>query len=125
MRLLLDTHILIWILNDDPALSEGARSQLTSASQIFVSIASLWEIAIKVSLNKLKNDLIETQHDIEEFNFKILPITQEHILTLSRLARVHGDPFDRMLIAQAMSEPLHLITADKQLAAYSDLVMLV
>jgi PIN domain nuclease of toxin-antitoxin system len=125
MKILLDTHILIWLLNNDDALSKEAQKNIDNAEEINISIASFWEIAIKISLKKLKVDLVAILKEIEKFQMKILPVTTQHLLAVSQLPLHHGDPFDRMLIAQAMTEPLHLMTADQKLAAYSDLVMVV
>jgi PIN domain nuclease of toxin-antitoxin system len=116
MRLLIDTHILIWFLEGNSSLT-SSRQQLIidSESQVFISIASLWEIAIKVSLGKLTLSLsmAEIIEYLHEEDFKIIPITPEHIVEIVTLPFHHRDPFDRMLAAQSKVENLPLITDDK------------
>jgi PIN domain nuclease of toxin-antitoxin system len=122
MRVLLDTHLFLWIAAGDKRLSEAAQTSIQQASAIFISSASLWEIAIKVRLGKLKADLANLLEEIERCGFQELPVQGKHALPLAKLPRHHGDPFDRLLIAQAMSEQLQFLTADSNLSAYSDLV---
>ena len=115
---LLDTHILIWWLADDRQLKKIARSLIVDRNNlIFVSAASTWEIMIKKSLGKLEapDNLAEI---LDENHFKILPITLQHTLVIGQLPKHHHDPFDRMLLAQAKSESLTLITADEKLTCY-------
>ena len=118
MKLLLDTHVLLWWLADDRRLTARGRHWIAQADQaVFVSAASGWEIAIKRALGKLQAPsnlaamLVENQ-------FAELPIRIAHAEQAARLPRIHEDPFDRMLIAQAMHENLILLTHDKQLAGY-------
>lgn len=125
MRLLLDTHLLLWAMQDSPALSVAAREHLRRADAVFVSAASLWEIAIKASLGKLEVDGVRLEQKLTAAGFQQLPVNWSHTLKLRELPPLHRDPFDRMLVAQAMSEPLRLLTRDAGLAAYSDLVTLV
>ena len=124
MRLLLDTHIFLWTLRDDPCLSDKARGLIEEASEGFVSAASVWEAGIKAQLGKLQVDPKTLERRIGESGFWELPITFQHAVVASGLPRHHGDPFDRMLIAQALSEPLRLLTHDKQLQQYTDLVIM-
>lgn len=115
---LLDTHILIWALNEDRRLTESHREILLGDSKSFISIASLWEIAIKASVGKLAmpERLLET---IAESDVQLLPITPAHVLHTASLPRHHGDPFDRLLIAQAQLEGLVLVTADRHFSSYA------
>lgn len=125
MRILLDTHIYLWWLLDSPKLSSKARAKIESAAEVYVSSASLWEAAIKISIGKLSADIEALAAHITLSGFTELPVTAKHSVQLTRLPELHRDPFDRMLVAQAMCEPLRLITADQQLVGYSELVDLV
>jgi len=122
MRILLDTHIYLWWLDDSPQLSPAARKIIEEAEIVYVSAASIWEAVIKIGLGKLEAEPADLVAGIRESGFEPLPITPEHTLTLSRLADHHKDPFDRMLLSQSLTEPLRLITADALLPAYSELV---
>ena len=123
MRLLLDTQALLWWMADSPRLGPKARELIAdAASDVWVSVASAWEIAIKVGLGRL--DLSEPAHEcfpreLERGGFEILPIGLEHALSVDSLPYHHRDPFDRMLIAQARMEGLRIVTADRLFAAYS------
>ena len=125
MKLLLDTHLVLWAMQDSKQLSAAARRQLHAAEAVHVSAASLWEIAIKASLGKLSVDSEELEEQLGVAGFQPLPITWQHAVQLRKLPMHHRDPFDRMLIAQAVSEPLHLLTCDAALRTYSDLVSVV
>lgn len=126
MNLLIDTHILLWWLTDDAKLPKNARRLIsTSDNAIFVSHASLWEIQIKAMAGKLTANLQDIIQQLPENNFQQLPIQPNHLLTLGTLPLHHQDPFDRMLVAQASHEPMHLLTHDKKLSSYSELVILV
>jgi PIN domain nuclease of toxin-antitoxin system len=125
MRVLLDTPIFLWWLSDDPKLSEPARSLITSASDAYVSSASIWEATIKVGLGKLDVDLDALVSEIEHSGFRELPVTARHAVGVRTLPDLHRDPFVRILIAQAVSEPLRFLTADSALAGYSELVHVV
>lgn len=118
MRLLLDTHVYLWCVNNDPRLSSYARRLIQSAQDIYVSSASVWEMAIKINLGKLCGDLDELIKAINESNFTELPIIAQHAACLQKLPTIHRDPFDRMLICQSICEPLRLLTADQILAQY-------
>lgn len=123
MTLLLDTHALLWFLTNDASLSDRARSAVEdSANVTFVSAASLWEIAIKVSLGKLKLpapyvDIFPRQLDLN--GFALRPITPTHCAALLTLPFHHRDPFDRALLAQATSEGMTLVTNDGQFGPYA------
>jgi PIN domain nuclease of toxin-antitoxin system len=125
MRLLLDTHLLYWWFYEPQKLSSGAVKTIKDAEEVFFSSASLWEIAIKVRLGKIKADPRQIVHWTEQSDFSELPIFSRHTLLVATLPLHHTDPFDRLLLSQAMSEPLHLLTVDRQLKPYSELVVLV
>jgi len=125
MRLLLDTHVFLWALSGSPALKPSARQGIEAADAVYVSAASLWEIAIKVRLGKLAADPHELAAAIQASGFIELAVTAAHAAGAAQLEAHHNDPFDRLLIAQAKAEPLRLLTADTVLAQYSDLVDLV
>jgi len=106
MRLLLDTNIFLWCVKDDIHFTKSARSKIIQASEVYVSSASIWEATIKKKLNKLDVEIEELVEAITESGFLELPINSVHAATVSRLSDIHRDPFDRILIAQAISEPL-------------------
>ncbi len=123
-RILLDTHLLLWAVAEPRKLPPAARSRINGAD-VFVSAASIWEVSIKTALGKLAADPAELLAEIEPAGFSLLPVTGEHAAAVSRLPAVHADPFDRMLVAQAKTEPLLLLTNDAILAGYGDCVELV
>jgi PIN domain nuclease of toxin-antitoxin system len=123
MRILLDTHIYIWALAGDRRLKKHARKLILDAETVFVSVASLWEAAIKVSLGKLDADVELLASNIEPSGFLELPIRARHAVQTRLLPLIHRDPFDRMLVAQAICEPLRLVTVDADLARYTNLVI--
>jgi len=125
MRLLLDTHIFLWALAGAGQLKPAAQQLIEAADEVYVSAASIWEVAIKARLGKIEADPYELTAAIESSGFLELPISATHAAGVTRLAPHHNDPFDRLLIAQALAEPLRLITADHLLEKYSDLVILV
>ncbi len=125
MRLLLDTPIFIWSVDDDPKLSARTWSVIEAADAVYVSSASLWEATIKYQLGKLTIDPERLVEAVSASGFLPLPISLRHAVAVRQLPPLHRDPFDRLLLAQALSEPLHLLTADAQLEAYSALVHLV
>ena len=118
MRLLLDTHIFIWSVTASRRLSASARNYLASAHAVYVSAASIWEIAIKARLGKIEGDVQAFADAIEPSGFLPLPVTPAHAAAVARLPLHHSDPFDRLLLAQAFGEPLRLVTADQALMAY-------
>jgi PIN domain nuclease of toxin-antitoxin system len=123
MRLLLDTHIFLWAVAGSALLKPPARRLIESAEEVYVSAASIWEVAIKARLGKIEADPNELAAAIEASGFLELPITARHAAGVSQLELHHHDPFDRLLIAQALAEPLKLLTADELLARYTDLVV--
>lgn len=121
MKILLDTHTFLWFINDSPELSSSAADLLESDVDLLLSTASLWEIAIKVSLNKLTlpdsyEQFIPQQITLN--NIEILTITFDHLTVVSRLTFYHRDPFDRLLIAQSISENLQIVSVDTQFDRY-------
>ncbi len=116
-RLLIDTHILLWAINDDARLSAHHREILVRNEGLVVSVVSILEIAIKRSTGKLqvKGDLLET---IRIRGIPLLPVNEHHALHIERLPHHHRDPFDRLLIAQAQIEGLTILTADPQFSRY-------
>jgi PIN domain nuclease of toxin-antitoxin system len=125
MRLLLDTHIFYWSFYDPDRLSQDTIATIKAAEQVYVSSASIWEMAIKVRLGKMDGDPVELAGNIVAAGFRELPVWSKHAMLVATLPMHYSDPFDRLLIAQAMSEPLHLLTADTQLKPYSELVICV
>lgn len=118
MRLLLDTHVVLWALAGDDRLRPTTRERIADGgTHVSVSAASVWEITIKQALGKLAapDDLVEALAAAE---FRPLDINAHHALAAGRLPRHHDDPFDRMLVAQAVSDGLTLVTADRRLTAY-------
>ena len=121
MNYLLDTHTLIWFLNGDKELSSNAGKAIESIEAFnFVSIASLWEIAIKVSLGRLelKTSFKKIEEQIIKNNFEILPITFRDTMVLSTLPFHHRDPFDRLLIVQSMNNKFIVISKDQHFDKY-------
>jgi PIN domain nuclease of toxin-antitoxin system len=122
VRLLLDTHAFLWFITDDPQLSPNAKALIADpANEIFVSPATLWEVAIKVSIGKYPiavpyQTLIS--NGIEDNAFEILPIEPEHAAILTTMPFHHRDPFDRMLIAQGQVENMPIVSADLALDRY-------
>ena len=118
MRVLLDTHVVLWALADSPRLSPTARAVLADAeNECWVSSASVWEIAIKIMLGKyeFRQPLDRLGDAIEEAGFRTLDVTVRHAVAIEQVAVPHADPFDRLLLAQCEVETLRLLTADKEL----------
>ncbi len=129
MRLLLDTNVTLWWLLGNERLSAKGRTLIgDERNACFVSIASLWEVAIKGRLDRGLPPGITGQtyaELIDEVGFSILDVRRPHVIAIDGLDRLHGDPFDRLMVAQAQCEGFGLLTSDRQLAAYGDFVMLV
>lgn len=125
MRVLLDTHILLWALSGDPKLSSKARKLIENAADAYISAATFWEMAIKVSLGKLHVDLDEIRGYCLESGVVELAITSEHAIAVKDLEHHHKDPVDRLIVATAISEPTRLLTTDPQVAQYTSLAILV
>ena len=121
MHHLLDTHTVIWFINGDLDLSDKARKLVEShPTANFVSVATLWEIAIKVSLKKLElsGGFSEIKSQLDQNGFQLLPITWEDTLLIASLPFHHRDPFDRILIAQSMNNRMSIITKDEDFKKY-------
>ena len=123
MRLLVDTSVFLWAMGGDERLSKSAKATMLSADVVFVSAASIWEISIKSSLGKLDADVTVLVARMEDAGFQHLPVTAAHGATVRNLPDIHRDPFDRMLVAQAIMEPLRLLSDDDNVAKYTDLVI--
>jgi PIN domain nuclease of toxin-antitoxin system len=125
MRLLLDTHILLWLMQDDPRLSQRARGIIDNSEEVYISVASIWEVAIKWRLGKIAENPQEVDAAMEKAGLMELPISKRHAVSTAKLPLLHRDPFDRLLVAQAIAEHMQFVTADPKLAAYSGLVTVV
>ena len=123
MRLLLDTHVAIWLARDADELTPAARRLIQDADAVFLSSASLWEVTIKVALGKLPLVPQRFADQLLAAGVEQLAVNWGHALAVHQLPMLHKDPFDRLLVAQAMSEPMHLLTHDSLLTAYSPLVI--
>lgn len=125
MRVLLDTQIFLWFLADSHKLKSKARTAIKAADEVYVSAASIWEAAIKVSIGKLDVAPASLQAGIDASGFVELPVRVIHAVAVASLPAHHRDPFDRILVAQAMHEPMALFTADPVLTRYSELVQVI
>ena len=125
MRLLLDTHVFIWAVTASRRLRAATCEYLAAAQVVYVSAASVWEIALKSRLGKIDGDTLALVAAIEASGFLALPVTVEHAAAVAGLPEHHTDPFDRLLLAQAFTEPLRLVTADRALMAYGGAIELV
>lgn len=123
MRILLDTHIFLWAVSGDRKLSKKAEQLIVDADEVYVSAATIWEISIKAGLDKIVADVEELIAEIGAAGFRELPITNAHAAAVRNLPDHHRDPFDRLLVAQAITEPLRLLSADEHVWKYSDLVI--
>ena len=128
MNVLLDTHVALWAITDSPRLPESARALILSPrNQVWVSVVSLWEIAIKHSLGR--GDMpVSAQEALDYFTaagYRLLAVEPVHAAAVETLDRHHQDPFDRLLVAQALVEPLRLLTHDATMARYHDSIILV
>lgn len=126
MNLLLDTHIALWAITDSPRLPQRARDLICSPKTIvWVSAANVWEIAIKHSLGR--GDMPVSGQDAMRYfrdsGYRFLSIDAEHAVTVEELPMHHQDPFDRILVAQALVEPMRLMTHDPLVALYSDTII--
>jgi PIN domain nuclease of toxin-antitoxin system len=119
MNLLLDTHVFLWAVDNNPNLSSVAREAIVDGHNIvYVSAATAWEISIKRALGKLRIPESDYLDELRLHRFTPLSITTEHALAVEKLPPHHKDPFDRMLIAQALEEKLTFVTRDQRLKAY-------
>jgi PIN domain nuclease of toxin-antitoxin system len=122
MKVLVDTHTFLWDLLEDHRSSRRAKEILgSSTDELVFSLVSLWEIAIKIKTGKLKaigSSVAYIRDEMNAYGMELLPIRYDHIRQLESLPHHHGDPFDRLLIAQAISESLPILTADRHFKAY-------
>jgi PIN domain nuclease of toxin-antitoxin system len=122
MKVLVDTHTFIWALLHDHRLTPKAKQILTSNEhELVFSLVSLWEIAIKIKtgkLNTIGSSVAYIRDEMDAYGMQLLPIRYEHILQLESLPHHHSDPFDRLLIAQALTESLPILSADRAFASY-------
>lgn len=128
MKLLLDTHLILWWETNHPRLPPAVKELIADqAERVFVSRASLWEMAIKISLGRLRMDLGQFIHNVEAQGFEWLDIRSEHLLAVASLPAFddHKDPFDRLLAAQSLCEPLILLSCDEKLARYGSTIRIV
>ena len=128
MKVLLDTHVALWAITDSPRLAGAAREAIMSpAAEIWISAATVWEISIKHALGRGAMPISGTAA-IAWFNqagYQFLPVLPEHAAAVETLPHHHQDPFDRLLVAQAIAEPVRFYTADPLLPPYSELIILV
>jgi PIN domain nuclease of toxin-antitoxin system len=115
--LLLDTHVVLWWLADDPALADEVKDRLDHEPDVYVSAATIWEVAIKQAIGKLPEPA-GLPELVRDSGFIELPIRSQHAITAARLPLIHRDPFDRMLVAQAREEDLTLVTRDAMCQQY-------
>jgi PIN domain nuclease of toxin-antitoxin system len=125
MGILLDTHVLLWWLQRDPRLSSRAQVRVADAKLVYVSTISIWEVAIKVSSGRSMIDVGVLVDSVRQYGFIALPVRYRHAVALTSLPPIHRDPFDRMLVAQSLTESLVLLTADRVLSRYPANVELV
>ncbi|MFA6901712.1 MAG: type II toxin-antitoxin system VapC family toxin [Gallionellaceae bacterium] len=122
MRLLLDTHLFLWYLAASRKLTKPVLARIEMADVVYISAASIWEAGIKIKQGRLEANIDDLYEGIVSSGFVELPISAKHSVMAANLPEHHRDRFDRMLIAQAMCEPLKLLTADNLLKQYSELV---
>jgi PIN domain nuclease of toxin-antitoxin system len=117
VRLLLDTHVLLWWLSQDPGLNDETKTLIRDTPDVYISVATTWELAIRQKIGKLTapDDLLAR---VESAGFTHLAISFNHAVTAGRLPLIHRDPFDRMLVAQARCEGLTLVTNDSEIQKY-------
>lgn len=126
MNILLDTHMALWSLTDDKRLPPVARDLIRKeGNRIFWSVASMWEVAIKRSIKPEKMPVsgIEYMHYCEQAGYECLSVRDRHVIALESLPSVHNDPFDRILVSQALSEGMTLLTHDSILGSYGEGIM--
>lgn len=128
MKLLLDTHLLLWVVSGSPRLPPAARDSISDPhARLLFSVASIWEVAIKIRLRKqdFRWEASVLRRGLLDHGYAELPVVGSHALAIVALPSIHRDPFDRMLVAQAMAEDIVLLTADPMLARYPGPVRLV
>jgi PIN domain nuclease of toxin-antitoxin system len=125
MRFLFDTNAFLWYFSGDERMQSVSGLINAEDTEVYISAVSWWEIAIKTSIGKLEADITALQNAAKMYGFEELPLLARHALALKDLPPIHNDPFDRMLIAQAITEPMRFITGDKTLQEYTSLVIAV
>lgn len=128
MNLLLDTHVALWAITDHPGLSATARELILSPrATVWISVASIWEISIKHSLGRGEMPVSgkDATRYFRDAGYQFLAIEPEHAAAIETLPRHHQDPFDRLLVAQALIEPMRLLTHDSNVARYGDTIVLI
>ena len=125
MRMLLDTQLFLWYLSNSSEMTKARRARIDQADEVYISAASIWEAIIKIGLRRLEANPLDLVAGIHGSGFRELPVTAQHTLAVHTLPDLHRDPFDRLLIAQALSEPLYLYTSDRMLPSYSPTIQFV
>lgn len=125
IQLLLDTNVVLWLSEGNSRIDQITPLLFSEETQVFISSISWWEIAIKVRTGKLQVEIDKLRCLAEKHNFPELPVTGDYIKAYLELPQLHKDPFDHMLLAQAITCPMRLITGDAVLAEYSSLVMVI
>ena len=126
MNLLLDTQVALWAITDNPKLSQKARDLIQSPkTSVWVSVANIWEIAIKHALGRggMPVSSQDALRYFQESDYRLLPVEAEHVVAVEELPMHHQDQFDRILVAQALVEPMRLMTHDSLVALYSDTII--
>lgn len=127
MNLLLDTHVAIWAVAAPQKIPKAVADMVADEeNRVFISVAGIWEIAVKYALGKASAPPFSGKRALTMFGavgFETLDIRAQHVVVMDELPRLHGDPFDRIMLAQALTEPMRLITHDKQLGAHSDTII--
>ncbi|WP_026875760.1 type II toxin-antitoxin system VapC family toxin [Jiangella gansuensis] len=116
-RYLLDTHVVLWWLADDPTLADDLKAMIDEEREVYVSAVTGWEVAIKQRIGKLTSP-VDLAGEIRDSDLHQLPVTFEHVVEVGRLPSHHRDPFDRMLVAQARAERLKLVTRETAIHGY-------
>jgi len=125
MRILLDTQLFLWYLSNSSEMTKARRARIDQADEVYISAASIWEAVIKIGLRRLEANPLDLVAGIHGSGFRELPVTAQHTLAVHTLPDLHRDPFDRLLIAQALSEPLSLYTSDRMLPSYAPTIQFV
>ncbi len=123
MRLLLDTHALLWFAGAPDMLAPDARRTIVAAEEVNVSAATLWEVSTKLTLGKLGTEVEDIPGELDEWGFGTVPVTAAHAWAAGSLPFYHRDPFDRMLVAQAQLEGMTIVTRDPAIARYQVAVL--
>jgi PIN domain nuclease of toxin-antitoxin system len=125
VRLLLDTHVLLWLMAGSRRLDSAVRSRMQQAEAVYASSVSIWEIAIKRQIGKIQEDPEIVVNELETAGIRELQVSNLHAVAVGRLPLLHRDPFDRLLIAQAISEPMQFMTGDAKLREYTELAIVI